>query len=179
MAESSPSTPSFTEHSSTTLSAPKHPITFDDDNGDLLRLHHALQQTNLFLGNPSLLDNVCWLEQDGKLVLVIACGDKSDPIYQPAILSCVGDVNPDNSVSYVWHTRDADRARFDPLTILARARAITTIGSSDWEYFSKEWSTCLDNMRRLIRATSTGAFSVAVDVVNDDSIVIGHSLLQV
>jgi hypothetical protein len=160
-------------------SASASPLTFHDDNADLLSIQYDLMQHDLFLGNAWLLDNVHWMEQDRKHVLVTQRGDSEDPLYEPATLVWVGELDVDDFMAYGYPACNGIHGNCNSQTPFEGAIVTTPVRASKCEFFSDEWPKCLENMQNLVAAASTRTLPVAVDVVEADKIMLSHAVFQV
>jgi hypothetical protein len=154
------------------------------DNHDLRGLLGTLYRNTLHLGNPELLQHVQWIQSGKHYLLVQKDQDQDNTEYQPAVIQCIGELDPETFWLYAcggWSGQSGPNKDWaTPTFDKAKARAQLRLPA--WLEFDSTWQAYLHNLENIVQMPLPGIKDtppVALSIRKNDNVALRHSVFLV
>ena len=157
---------------------------FASNDQDLEDIVNALRQSNFHLGNPNLLQHVCW-DPSRRSQLLVESGANNphgDPV--PAILEWVGKISPNNFWLYPcagWNGELGPNNNWAKVSPFEKAKAKALIHVPNHAILAQDWNMCIGNLNRLMAALTAASQDPnnVLSLVHDNEVRVRHAIFQV
>ena len=160
------------------------PTTDPADNNDvpeLADIRDNLTRNPFFLGNPDISSHVTWVDE-GRQLKLVSVDSAQDDIKKSALLQWVGEISPNNFWLYAcagWNGSRGPNDSWEKVSPFEKAKARATVRQPSLDLFAADWSSCLENLNRLMSTTKKFDNKTNYSLLDDEGIKIRHSIFEV
>jgi hypothetical protein len=157
-------------------------VPFAQDDSDLERVNVSLRLSDLFLGNPKILENVKWVPDGRHHKLVLKARDGDDNFRKPAVLEWVGEISPSNFWLYAcarWNGERGPMGLWEKPSPFETAKARARVQCPTYIQFVADWQACVNNLNSLMKLHMKLNSRIALSILQDNEVKIRHGIFEV